>query len=280
MHTSSIVVDKARQLAAAGQPAEVVKYLAARERSELAESASLALLYGTAQAQIGSADEGLQWLDAALDQARKGGERGVEGRALNARGAMSLVSGRLDEAADYCTRALMLASLDGDLATVGRCSNNLGVISHLRGRLAEAIGSWEVARAAFDRGAWRQGVAECGHNLGIAYREQGALDRALAEADCAVAEAEAAGDRTLWALVVRGRAEIHIVRGELELARRELEQIRESRSHLPHPADEAEDARVVASLLVAEGQWAVAEGTLREVHAVDGAEEPDVVSAV
>jgi len=265
MHTSSIVVDKARQLAAAGQPAEVVKYLAARQRSELAESASLALLYGTAQAQIGSPDEGLQWLDAALDQARKGGERGVEGRALNARGAMALVSGRLDEAADYCTRALMLASLDGDLATVGRCSNNLGVISHLRGRLAEAIGSWEVARAAFDRGAWRQGVAECGHNLGIAHREQGALDRALAEADRAVAEAEATGDRALWALVLRGRAEIHIVRGELELARGELERIRESRTQLPHPTDEAEDARVVASLLTAEGRWAAAEGTLREV---------------
>ncbi len=265
VHTSSIVVDKARQLSAAGQPAEVVKYLAARERRELVESASLALLYGTAQAQLGSVDEGLQWLDAALDQARKGGERGVEGRALNARGAMSLVSGRLDEAADYCTRALMLASLDDDLATVGRCSNNLGIISHLRGRLAEAIGSWEVARAAFDRAGWRQGVAECGHNLGIAYREQGGLDRALAEADRAVAVAEATGDRTLWALVLRGRAEICIVRGELERARGELKQIRESRSQQPHPADEAEDARVGASLLVAEGRWAAAEAALRGV---------------
>src|SRR5207247_6127862 len=136
-----------------GQHAEVVNYLAARQGSELVESASRALLYGTAQARVGRHDEGLRWLDTAVDQARKGGERGVEGRALNARGAMSLVSGRLDEAADYCTRALMLASLDADLATVGRCSNNLGIISHLRGRLAEAIGSWEVARAAFDRGS-------------------------------------------------------------------------------------------------------------------------------
>ena len=265
MHTSSLVIDKARQLTASGQDAEVVTFLAARQGSELAESASLALLYGTAQARLGRHDDGLQWLDAALEQARKGGERGVESRALNARGAMSLVSGRIDEAADYCTRALMLASLDGDLATVGRCSNNLGIISNLRGRHAEAIGSWEVARAAFDRARWRQGVAECGHNLAIAYREQGALDRALAEADRAVAEAEATGDRALWALVLRGRAEIHIVRGELEPARGELDQIRDSRSQLPHPADEAEDARVVASLLTAEGRWAVAEGTLRVV---------------
>src|SRR6266704_3898214 len=203
MHTSSLVVDKARELTAAGQHAEVVEYLATREPSELRESASLALLYGTAQARLGRHDEGLRWLDAALERARNDGERGVEGRTLNARGAMSLVRGRVDEAADYCTRALMLASLDGDLATVGRCSNNLGIISNLRGRHAEAIGSWEIARAALDRAGWRHGVAECHHNLGITYREQGALDVALAAADRAVAEAEAVGDRTLWALVLR-----------------------------------------------------------------------------
>src|SRR5438445_320441 len=190
MTTSAIVVDKVRQLTAAGQHAEVVNYLAARQGSELVESASLALLYGTAQARLGRHAEGLRWLDTALEQARKGGERGVESRALNARGAMSLVSGRLDEAADYCTRALMLASLDGDSATVGRCSNNLGIVSNLRGRHAEAIGSWEIARAAFERAGWRQGVGECHHNLGITYREQGAFDRALAEANRAVAEGE------------------------------------------------------------------------------------------
>src|SRR5947208_511089 len=251
MDTSSLVVDQARQLTAAGQHAEVVNYLAARQGSELVESASLALLYGTAQARVGRHAEGLRWLDTALEQARKGGERGVESRALNARGAMSLVSGRLDEAADYCTRALMLASLDGDSATVGRCSNNLGIVSNLRGRHAEAIGSWEIARAAFERAGWRQGVGECHHNLGITYREQGAFDRALAEANRAVAEAEASGDHTLWALTLRGRAEIHVSRGELQLARRELDQVRDLRVGVPDSADEAEDARVVASLLVA-----------------------------
>src|SRR5947207_230489 len=82
MHTSSLVIDKARQLTASGQDAEVVTFLAARQGSELAESASLALLYGTAQARLGRHDDGLQWLDAALEQARKGGERGVERRRL------------------------------------------------------------------------------------------------------------------------------------------------------------------------------------------------------
>src|SRR3989475_446390 len=279
MTTSAIVVDKARQLTAAGQHAEVVNYLAARQGSELVESASLALLYGTAQARLGRHAEGLRWLDTALEQARKGGERGVESRALNARGAMSLVSGRLDEAADYCTRALMLASLDGDSATVGRCSNNLGIVSNLRGRYAEAIGSWEIARAAFERAGWRQGVGECHHNLGITYLEQGALDRALAEADRAVAEAEASGDHTLWALTLRGRAEIHVSRGELQLARRELDQVRDLRIGVPDAADEAEDARVAASLLVADGQWAAAEAVLREVIERAEADERPLLQA-
>src|SRR5437870_283555 len=265
MHMSSLVVDKARQLAAAGHHAEVIEYLGAQERSELADSPTLALLYGTAQARLGRNDEGLRWLDLALDEARRRHEPAVEGQALNARGAIALVSGRIDEAADYFTKALMSASRDGDIAMTGRCSNNLGVISSLRGRHAEAIGSWEIARAAFDRAGWRHGVAECHHNLGITYREQGALERALAEADRAVAEAEATGDRTLWALALRGRAEIHIVRGELDVACAELERVRESRSRLPHAGDEAEDERVVASLFAAEGQWAAAEGALRGV---------------
>ena len=265
MPTSSLVVDKARELAAAGHYAEVVEYLAARGGSELEESPSLALLYGTAQGRLGRHEEGLRWLNLALEQARKREERALERQALNARGAIALVSGRIDEAGDYFTRALMAASRDGDRATIGRCSNNLGIISNLRGRYAEAIGSWEMAAAAFDEAGLRQGVAECHHNLGITYREQGALDRALAEADQAVAEAEAAGDRTLRAVTLRGRAHIRVTRGELELARGELDQVREIRSHLADPLGEAEDLRVAAVLLVAEGQVAAAERALRDV---------------
>ncbi len=267
MHASSLVVEKARQLAAAGHHAEVVEYLGTQAESELEDSPSLALLYGTAHARLGRSDEGLRWLDRALDQARKQDEQTVERHALNARGAVALVSGRLDEAADYFTQALMAASRDGDLATTGRCSNNLGIISNLRGRYAEAIGSWEIAVAAFERAGLKQGVAECHHNLGLTYREQGALDRALAEADRAVAAAEAAGDRTLRALALRGRAEIRLVSGELEAARQDLAQVREIRGRLPNPISEAEDLRVTALVLAAEGDPAAAERALRDVIA-------------
>ena len=265
MPTSSLVIEKARQLAAAGDHAEVVAYLGQHADSELEDSPSLALMYGTAHARLGRHDEGLRWLDTALDQARKRDDQAVERHALNARGAAALVSGRIDEAADYFTQALMAASRDGDLVTTGRCSNNLGIISNLRGRHAEAIGSWEIALAAFERAGLPQGVAECHHNLGITYKEQGAFDRALAEADWAVAQAEAAGDTTLRALALRGRAEIRVARGELDAARQDMDQVRELRGYVPNSICDAEDLRVVAMVRTAEGDLAAAERALREV---------------
>src|SRR2546427_12732726 len=96
MNTASAVVDKAQELAAAGHHAEVVQYLGAREGSELEASPSLALLYGTAQARLGHHDEGLRWLELALDRARKGDEQGVERQGLNARGAIALGGGGSD----------------------------------------------------------------------------------------------------------------------------------------------------------------------------------------
>jgi tetratricopeptide (TPR) repeat protein len=265
MQPSSLVVEKAQQLAATGNHAEVVDFLGAQAVGTLEESPTLALLFGTANARLGRHAEGLRWLDKALDESRKREEPGVERHALNARGALALVSGRIDEAADYFTQALMAASRDGDLATTARCSNNLGIISNLRGRHAEAIGSWEIAVAAFERAGSPAGVAECYHNLATTYREQGALDRALTEADRAVAQAEAAGEQTLWALTFRGRAEIRVLRGEVAAARQDLDEVRELRGFVPNSISDAEDLRVVALLRAAEGDLGAAERLLREV---------------
>src|SRR3989442_15950588 len=143
MHSPSSVMDTARQLTAAGRHAEVVEYLGAQPASELADSSSLALLFGTAHARLGRHDEGQRGLDLALDLARQRDERAVERNAPNAAGAIALVSGRIDEAADYFTQPLLAASRDGGLSTPPRCSNTLGHIMHLRGRHADAPESRE-----------------------------------------------------------------------------------------------------------------------------------------
>jgi tetratricopeptide (TPR) repeat protein len=261
---ASPVVAKARALAAAGHHAAVVEFLGSREQSEL-EDPTLALLYGIAQARLGRHAQGIQWIDRALANARRLGEHGVERYALNARGAIALLSGNLTEAADFCTQALMAASRDGDHTTTGRASNNLGIISHLRGRFAEAISSWEIAAAAYHRVGLQSGIADCHHNLANAYREQGALDKALATADQAVSAAEASHDQNLYAMTLRGRAEIRVARREPELARREFDRIRVIRGQLPDPVAEAEDLRILALIHVAENQLPRAEKALREV---------------
>src|SRR5213595_1518661 len=261
---ASPIVVKARALAAAGHHAAVVEFLGSRDQSELADP-TLALLYGIAQARLGRHEQGLQWIDRALAGARQRDERGVERHALNARGAIALVSGNLTEAADFCTQALMAASRDSDHAITGRASNNMGIISHLRGRYAEAISSWEIASAAFHRAGMQAGVADCQHNLANAYREQGALDKALATAEQAVAGAEVTRDETLYAMTLRGRAEIRAVRSEPELARRDLDRIRVIRSQMPDPVAEAEDLRIQALVLAAENHLPRAEKALREV---------------
>lgn len=263
MPASSPLLERAQELADAGDNTALVQYLGTREVREIQDSSNLALLYGTAQARLGRHKEGLRWLETALELARKQDERAIERRALNARGALAMVAGKMDEAADFFTQGLMAASRDRDAAMTGRCSNNLGILSHLQGRYAESIGSWGISVGAFAQSGERRGVAECRHNLGIAYRQQGSFNRALAEAERAVAEAEATGDRTLWAMTVRGRAEVYVARGEVGPARKSLDQVREVRSRLPNPVDEAEDLRVTAAMLAVEGRLTAAEQLLR-----------------
>src|SRR5260370_39102131 len=72
------VIDKAQELAAAGQHAAVVEFLGGRERAELGDSPTLALLYGIAQARLGRHEQALQWLGLPPAQARR--RRGAPGQ--------------------------------------------------------------------------------------------------------------------------------------------------------------------------------------------------------
>jgi len=70
-------------------------------------------------------------------------------------------------------------------------------------------------------------------------------------------------DRAVAAL--RGRAEIHALRGELDLAHHDLDAIRELRGFVPNAIHDAEDLRVVAMVRAAEGDLTAAERALRDV---------------
>ena len=254
----------ALRLGADGRHAEVLTLLADWS-ADVEKSPQLSLAYGTAHARLGRNVEGLKWVELALVGARSAGDGSIERRALNARGAIALVQGRPEEGADFFTQGLIAASRDHDLAAIGRCANNIGIVANIQGRHAEALSSYAMALAAYEEAGLHTGIAECYHNLGITKRELGDLDGALADSVRASDAATAAGDQNLGALVLCGRAEIRIERGELELAGREAREALERHGALSDPVQVANDLRIVASVLAHEGLQPEAEALLREV---------------
>jgi len=67
------------------------------------------------------------------------------------------------------------------------------------------------------------------------------------------------------ALALRVRAEIHALRGEVDLAHHDLDALGALRGFVPNAIHDAEDLRVVALLRAAEGDLAAAERALHEV---------------
>lgn len=255
------------QLAAEGRHSEVVGLVGARRGAAeaLEESPTLALHFGTAHARLGRLSEGDRWVELALRRSRERGDRAVELRALNVRGAIALEGGRLEEASEHFRRALAEAVELGEHATVGRCANNLGIIATVRGDYAGALGSYTMARAAFQRAGYRPGTVDTHHNLAIAYREQGQWDRALAEADRAIETAHEVGDTGLAAQALAGRAEIRAARGDAVLARREAEAALAVHRTLGDVVREAEDLRVLALARAAGGETDEPMRLLRDV---------------
>ena len=265
MRESLEILNQAQQLSETGQHAAVLEYLGGRRDEELEDSPTLALLYGIAQARLGSPAAGHRWVSVALEKSRERGDRVIEARALNVCGAIALERGQIDRAAEYFTHAIAEAEREGNRATVGRCANNLGIIANLRGDYGRAIGSYTMATAAFQQVGLQNGIAEALHNLAISYRDQGDLDAALHTADRALEAATDAENPRLIAQSLGGRAEIRLLLGDVQVARREVEHSLEKHREVGNVVGEAEDLRVLAGVHAAMDQPSEAERTLRDV---------------
>src|ERR1051325_7250947 len=83
-------------------------------------------------------------------------------------------------------------------------------------------------------------MAETQHNIGISRRALRDYGGALAAAEEAVRLAEQLGDEALSALALTGRAELHLVQGDVELAAVELARAAAIYERLQHPVGLAE----------------------------------------
>jgi tetratricopeptide (TPR) repeat protein len=253
-----------------GRFAEAVGWLRGRERDATPRSGELALFCAIAHGRLGRYGKAVRCVELALAYA--GGQR-LSGRALNARGAIALETGRLDQARADFLQGLAEASALGDLGTVGRCCNNLGIVANLRGRMLEAARWYAPALASFRHASWPQGIAETENNLRVTYRDLGRLDYALESAERAVSAAEHSGNFGLLAFALAGRAEIRTLRGETHMGERDIRRALVIHRNQEDVIGEAEDLRILAMTTAALGHFDDAERTYHET--IERAEHHD-----
>jgi tetratricopeptide (TPR) repeat protein len=146
-------------------------------------------------------------------------------------------------------------------------SNNLAIVADLRNRPEAALSLFRSALLAYQRLGDRRGTAQTYHNLGLAFRQVGEWGEAESAALQAVRHAEQVGEGGLLALTLSGRAELHLKRGQFDLARRELERAAFLAGEANDEVGLAEAKRIEALLLLREGNAAAA-----AVRAADAAQ--------
>lgn len=174
-------------------------------------------------------------------------------RSENLLGAVAFETGQVREAEAYFGAALELAQTLGDSLMTARASNNLASVAHLTGRPEVALSLYRTALLSYQRLGDRRGMAETSHNLGIAFRQLGRWSDAERAAEEAVRHADVTGDAALRALMLIGRAELHLDREAWPLAAREIERSAALAAEGNDPIGAAEAGRLRALLHIGQG---------------------------
>jgi tetratricopeptide (TPR) repeat protein len=216
------------------------------------------LLAATAATRLGDFGTSVSLAESALQHFRARADSDGRMRAVNLLGAVAFEQGRLEDAERCFGEALDLARVVDDTRMAANASNNLASVSHLRNRPDLALSLYRTALLAYQRLGDRRGTAQTYHNLGLTFRQQRDWEDAEEAALQAVRHAEEVGERGLMALAVMGRAEIHLDRGETDLARQELTRAERLSRESGDEVGLAEVARLRALLALKEGKFAVA----------------------
>jgi tetratricopeptide (TPR) repeat protein len=241
------------QLAASGRHREVLDRLGSLPRPMLESRTHFALLAAETNGRLGDLVAAAHWAETALDLARARGEQHAELRVLNYQGAIALRRGDIPESEHRLAEALELARALGDHATQARCFNNLGILANMRGDRRGALASYRLALAAYQQVGMTRGIAETQHNIGITLRDQGDLRGALKAAEDALRLAADVGDERLATLAAAGRAELHLLLGDVPLAAVELERAEARYVSLGFRAGLADVRRIQAGVARAKG---------------------------
>ncbi|MGZ8391454.1 MAG: tetratricopeptide repeat protein [Gemmatimonadales bacterium] len=213
------------------------------------------LLAATAATRLGELDLGTSLADKALQRYRRRGDRDGRMRSLNLLGAIYFERGNMRDAEQRFAEALRLGRQLGDSLMLARACNNLASVALLQGRSDDAAELYRGALLAYQRLGDRRGMAETYHNLGIVYRWAGNRLEAEDAANDAVRHATVVGEGSLLALVLTGRAELSVERGDPALAVRELERAGRLAREASDVIGAAEVTRVEALAALRQENW-------------------------
>lgn len=262
-----------RELLTAGRFREVLETYRALPETGTRQRPEVELLAATAATRLGEYTTGVALAESALQRFRSRADSDGRMRATNLLGAIAFEHGRLDDASRAFAETLDLARELGDTLMAAHASNNLASVAHLGNRPDEALSLYRTALLSYQRLGDRRGTAQTYHNLGLSFRQMSDWLDAEDSALQAMRLASQVGEGSLMALTVTGRAEIHLARGELELAARDLERATE----LARAADDElgilDAGRLGAWLALASGKPAqaydLAESARRKAQSLD-----------
>jgi tetratricopeptide (TPR) repeat protein len=245
-----------RELLAQGRFQEAVDAYQHTEDGVLREHPDYLLLAATAAMRVGNVRLAAEVAAAALERFERRTDPDGRMRASNLLGVIAFETGRVADAETYFEGALALAMSLEDSLMVARTSNNLASLAVLRGTLDAALKRFPTALLGYQRLGDRRGTAESYHNLGLVYRLLGDWRNADTASAEAVRHAEAADAPGLLALALMGRAEFHLERGDVGLARQELDRADGVAAPTGDEIGAAESARLRALVLLLAGDHA------------------------
>ena len=243
-----------RDLVAAGRFQEALEAFGTASDASLDRDPGVLLLAAKAATRVGRLDLATTLASKALEEFTAKVDADGRMQATNLLGAIAFERGTIADAEHHFGQALLLAQELDDSLVAARASNNLASVAHLQGRPDLALSLYRNAMLSYQRLGDRRGTAETYHNLGLTFRDLAALGDADDAATEAVRHASMVGEKTLMALTLMGRAEVHLAKNDVRLAGSELDQARRLAAEAGDELGTAEVGRLRALVALEEGR--------------------------
>jgi putative nucleotidyltransferase with HDIG domain len=193
--------------------------------------------------------------------ARRAGNSVLAGEALNTLGGIDLETDAVGDARPSFLRALALGGHSRELRA--RVEQNLGILANIQGDFDEALARYGRSLEAYRASNDEHGCAIAYHNLGMASADLQQFDEAERYFRQSYEIAERASDLHLQGLCLVNHADVHLLRGRYEDARRNAETALAIFDQLDARSDKADAYRVIGMVFRETGRTALAEARLR-----------------